>query len=241
MPHTNPHSSESFDFVDISREQFREYNLAGGTSYRIENPVALYVKESGSHRVVAKMPNGQYESHYIDAEGKRPVKWVVGPGEPFFLGWGKTSAEGTPVPITQPTIDAEVRSGASLRSEEAETISLEGGAETTTLNSKEADANGYDTSDAGQIMSDAGLEIDEGGLRNALNILEGMPAGNNTVSISGDEDFQLTVCTENGCVESRCSAEELTNDLYEYLDQLGERAIIRATPDGFRVEAIAHQ
>jgi len=102
MSQSNPSATEEYDFVDVSVEQFREYELANGETYRIDNPVALYVKESGSHRVLAEMENGQYESHYIDAEGKRPIRWVVEAGQPFFLSWGAEAAKATPAPAVQP-------------------------------------------------------------------------------------------------------------------------------------------
>lgn len=245
MSHTNPSPSEDFDFADISREEFREYQLEGGDTYRIENPVALYVKDSGSHRVLAQREDGRLESHYIDPDGKRPVKWVVGPGEPFFLGWGPASADGTPAPEVQPGLEEEnsssqqspqterpVRQVAGDRSQD---YPLDANGETQTYS-----RGTYSISEGEQIMMDAGLEMNEGGLRDALKILEDMPS-EHTVSISGDEEFDLTICTEHGCIEQSCGAEELVKDLHEYLDQLGERAVIRATPDGFRVEAIVHQ
>lgn len=104
--HTNPSSDDGLDFVDISIEQFREYELAGGETYRIENPVALFVREdSGNHRVLSRREDGQYVSHHVPGDGQRPIRWVVEPGEPFFLGWSQSAADSTEAPAVQPDPD----------------------------------------------------------------------------------------------------------------------------------------
>lgn len=101
--HTNPSSDDELEFVDISIEQFREYELANGGTYRIDDPVALFVREeSGNHRVLSRREDGQYVSHHVPGDGRRPVRWVVEPGESFFLGWGPEAAKSTPAPAVQP-------------------------------------------------------------------------------------------------------------------------------------------
>lgn len=96
--HTSPPTNKDLEFIDISREEFREYQTSNGT-YRIENPVALAVKPSGSHRVLS-YDRGieKYVSHYIPTDGVRPIKWVVKPGKKFFVGWGPTAIENLGLP-----------------------------------------------------------------------------------------------------------------------------------------------
>lgn len=134
--HTTPAGDESLEAVSIIGEHERTYHLAGGRTYTIEAPVALAVKPSGSHRVLSReiengQPTGRYVSHYIDADGKRPVEWVVKPGEPFFKAWTEESAEGIEAPATQPQLTSEptidVGSGPSLYLDENEEVTWASG------------------------------------------------------------------------------------------------------------------
>jgi len=94
MSHSTPNNTD-LEFVDVSREEYREYETSNGT-YRIDNPVALAVKPSGSHRVLSYDDElDKFVSHYIPADGVRPLRWVVKTGEPFFIGWGETAVKNT--------------------------------------------------------------------------------------------------------------------------------------------------
>jgi hypothetical protein len=92
--HHNP-TSEDLPFVDISQETYREYELANGNTYHIENPVALFVREeSGNHRVLSfDSGRGRYISHHVPGDGRRPIRWEVEPGSAFFRGWGEAANE----------------------------------------------------------------------------------------------------------------------------------------------------
>jgi hypothetical protein len=102
MAHSTP-ENEDLNFVDISIERYRVYTTPNG-EYRIENPVALAVKPSGSHRVLAEHPDEEnlYVSHYIPADGRRPIRWVVEENKPFFIGWGEKAVKNTGI-HTQPS------------------------------------------------------------------------------------------------------------------------------------------
>lgn len=67
-------------FKSIETEQFRVYEFVDGSSFKINDPVALHVSESGGHRVLDK----QGISHYIPS-GWVHLYWKSKDGQPAFL------------------------------------------------------------------------------------------------------------------------------------------------------------
>ena len=99
--HSVPHEGDDLEFIDVSQEEYRTYFLPNGNRFVVPNPVALCVKPSGSHRVLAQREDGKYVSVYIPSEGNRPLEWVVESGAYFFNGWGPTAIENTGI-VRQP-------------------------------------------------------------------------------------------------------------------------------------------
>ena len=54
-------NATDLEFVDISSEQWREYQFLGGETIRIDAPLKLNVSESGGHRIF----DAEGVSHYI--------------------------------------------------------------------------------------------------------------------------------------------------------------------------------
>lgn len=69
----------SFDWTDISSEQFRVYEFSDQT-VKIENPLLLNVSKAGGHRVW----DAQGISHYIPS-GYRHLYWKVKENMPYFV------------------------------------------------------------------------------------------------------------------------------------------------------------
>lgn len=66
---------------DLSVEEWREYDF-GGRTYRIENPVSLYMREGGTtHRIV----DSNDVVHCVPAPGFNGcvLRWSVKPGLPI--------------------------------------------------------------------------------------------------------------------------------------------------------------
>jgi hypothetical protein len=67
-------------FIDISSEQFREYTFPDGSTYTIDKPVKLAVRQSGSHSVIDVYGNNYYiKSNFI------AIKWLPYDGQPNFV------------------------------------------------------------------------------------------------------------------------------------------------------------
>jgi hypothetical protein len=62
----------------LSSEQWREYVYPDGSTYRINNPSKLHVRNSGAHNVVDEAG----VVHYV-AKGWIALRWAVYPGCPF--------------------------------------------------------------------------------------------------------------------------------------------------------------
>ena len=73
-------NATDLEFVDISSEQWREYQFLGGEKIRISAPLKLNVSENRGHRIFDA--NGI--SHYIPA-GWIHLKWKVKNGAPNFV------------------------------------------------------------------------------------------------------------------------------------------------------------
>ena len=70
------------EWLDISNEQYREYDFGDGRMVRIEGPDKLHVKrkdEGDSHRIL----DVDGVSHYIPV-GWVKIEWEVHEGKPFF-------------------------------------------------------------------------------------------------------------------------------------------------------------
>lgn len=75
------HTPEGLNKFDVTSESWREYIFADGFTYKIENPVTLYVKrkaEGDSHRVVDRAG----VTHYVPM-GWRALRWVASPEVEF--------------------------------------------------------------------------------------------------------------------------------------------------------------
>lgn len=72
------HEETEYEFVDISSEQYREYDF-NGVSVRIDRPAYLAVSENG-HRVLDESG----VSHYIGFDGFY-FKWESKDGKPHFV------------------------------------------------------------------------------------------------------------------------------------------------------------
>lgn len=63
----------------IQGEEFREYvDPKTGSVYRVTNPLALHISESGSHYVV----DAEGVTHHIKKDGSFTVRWKAGEGHP---------------------------------------------------------------------------------------------------------------------------------------------------------------
>lgn len=72
-------NNPNLKFDSLEDEQFRVYEFVDGSSFKIENPVALNVSGSGGHRVL----DGTGLSHYIPT-GWVHLYWKVKEGAPAF-------------------------------------------------------------------------------------------------------------------------------------------------------------
>jgi len=70
----------SLKFIDISSEEWREYERSNGTITKIKNPIALNVSKSGGHRIF----DGNGVSHYVTG-GWIHLYWHVKDGQPHFV------------------------------------------------------------------------------------------------------------------------------------------------------------
>lgn len=64
--------------IDISIERARTYHYAGGAAYTIINPVALYIVDSGGHRVVDTAG-----ITHCPAQSWVAITWTQKDGKPF--------------------------------------------------------------------------------------------------------------------------------------------------------------
>ena len=72
-------NQSGLEFVDISSEEWREYEFASGAKVRIDEPLQLHVSDHG-HRVLDA--NGT--SHYIPL-GWIHLSWRAKNGQPHFV------------------------------------------------------------------------------------------------------------------------------------------------------------
>jgi len=59
--------TKDLEWKDISEESYREYTFLNGVSYKIVNPIALNVSDSGGHRIY----DDKGVSYYI------PYIWIA--------------------------------------------------------------------------------------------------------------------------------------------------------------------
>lgn len=94
---TNPEQKD-LPFQDISQEKVRTYRFPDGSQISIEDPVALYVSDSGGHRILSGTEEKGYESHYVRPSW-RMLSWQVEKGSRPFIGFGETAQENTGIQI----------------------------------------------------------------------------------------------------------------------------------------------
>lgn len=75
----NFNNESGLDFIDISSEEYREYNFGSDGFVKIRNPMKLHVSENG-HRIFSA--NG--DSHYIP-KGWICLTWKSKNGCPHFV------------------------------------------------------------------------------------------------------------------------------------------------------------
>lgn len=66
--------------LDIQSEEYRVYIYRDGSSLRIDNPIELFITESGSHRIIAE--DGLT---YRPTPGFYGIAWKAREGEPAFI------------------------------------------------------------------------------------------------------------------------------------------------------------
>lgn len=66
--------------LDIQSEEFREYIYEDGNVLVIENPIELFITDTGSHRVIAE--DGRV---YRPTPGYLGIAWKPRKGEPAFV------------------------------------------------------------------------------------------------------------------------------------------------------------
>lgn len=72
--------AQNLKFVNISSEQWREYDFGEDGVVRIDSPLALNVSRSGGHRVW----DADGVSHYVP-KGWIHLRWLVKPDNPHFV------------------------------------------------------------------------------------------------------------------------------------------------------------
>ena len=70
------------EWTDISAELYRTYIFPDGTSLRIENPLRLFVSDSGGHRVFSGNDGGK--CFYVRPSWAA-IEWKVRAGKPHFV------------------------------------------------------------------------------------------------------------------------------------------------------------
>ena len=73
-------NNTDYVFIDISSEMYRTYIYSDNTFFIINNPIALSVSESGSHRIL----DADGISHYIP-KGYIHLCWKAKDGQPHFV------------------------------------------------------------------------------------------------------------------------------------------------------------
>lgn len=74
---------KSATWQDLSTEKFRTYHFPKGATFFVNRPKKLFVKASGSHRIVAENAEGRIVSYYIPA-GWIGLSWEVYDGQDPF-------------------------------------------------------------------------------------------------------------------------------------------------------------
>lgn len=72
-------NQSGLDFIDISSEEWREYEFLNGTKVRISAPLQLHVSDNG-HRIL----DAEGTSHYVPM-GWIHLSWHAKPNEPHFV------------------------------------------------------------------------------------------------------------------------------------------------------------
>lgn len=73
-------NKSGLDFVDISSEEWREYNFGNGNVVKIDGPLKLNVSKTGGHRLF----DNDGVSHYVPS-GWKHLKWKSKGGQPNFV------------------------------------------------------------------------------------------------------------------------------------------------------------
>jgi len=72
---------ENHLLYDISHEEYREYvNLITDTSYKIHNPIALYIKKNGTgHRIVSDDGVSHWHEASVPGVNAIVIRWKAKP------------------------------------------------------------------------------------------------------------------------------------------------------------------